>query len=265
MSIKFGLMNHPRENILKEIELVRKLGFDFVEITMEWPGASPEILIKNKNKILNLLSKFKSKPIAHTWYIDLGSSYEHVRKGGISEAKKMIGIASLLKIDLINFHFYSSGLRPSLVKYRKEILTNIINSFKEIVRYAKSKKVKVMTENLAAHSEVTDFNDFKFVIDRVPNLKVHLDIGHAFIQHGMEGVKNYMFTFKDSLAHIHVSDNDGEEDEHLPLGKGKINFEQVAKWLKQVNYDKTITFEVFTSKEDAKESMLKFKKMLDAK
>ena len=79
----------------------------------------------------------------------------------------------------------------------------------------------------------------------------------------MNGIKDYIFTFKDNLEHIHMHDNHGEGDEHLPLGAGDINFERIVKWLKQINYDKTITFEVFTSKEDAKSSMVKFKRLMN--
>jgi sugar phosphate isomerase/epimerase len=77
----------------------------------------------------------------------------------------------------------------------------------------------------------------------------------------MEGVRAYIDSFTDRLAHIHIHDNHGEEDEHLPLGSGKIDFKKVVKWLKLINYSQTITFEVFTSSDDAVRSREHLKKL----
>ena len=263
MSIKFGLLTNPANNILKEIKLIHKLGFDYVEVGIELPSGAPDIIIRNKNKILKLTNKFNSPALAHTaWWIDFGSGYEPVRRGWIEEAKICIDAAKSLDIKKTNFHFYSIGLTRHYKPYHKEILKTIVTSLKEVVKYANSKGIAVMLENSPIKKSVVGIKEYKFVIDSVPKLKVHLDIGHAFIENGMQGIKNYLFTFRNKLEHIHIHDNHGEGDEHLPLGKGKINFEQVAKWLKQINYNKTITFEVFTSKEDARDSMFSFNKLM---
>lgn len=260
MTIKFGLLTNPANNILEEIQTILKLGFDYIELGIELPQGSPEILKKNRKKILSLLGKFNSPSVAHTaWWIDFGSGYETIRKGWIEEAKRNIDIAKELYIKKINFHFYSIGLVKTYKNYHKEILNDIVKSLKEVVNYANSKNITVILENAPIKRSVVGINDYKFVIDNIPKLKVHLDIAHAFVENGMKGIKDYLFTFKNKIEHIHLHDNNGEEDEHLPLGEGKINFEQVAKWLKQIEYDKTITFEIFTSKRDAKESLIKFR------
>ena len=262
MSIKFGLLTNPTNNILEEIKLIHKLGFHYVEFGIELPRGSPEVILRNRSKILELIKRFNSPPLAHTaWWIDFGSVYEPVRRGWIEEAKLNIYAAKSLNIDKINFHFFPPNATEFFKMYRMPILKNIIRSLKEVVKYADSKRMTVILENIASKKALVSIKDYKFVIDLVPKLKVHLDIGHAFIENGMKGVRDYIFTFKHNIEHIHIHDNHGEEDEHLPLGKGEINFEQTAKWLKQINYNKTITFEVFTSKEDARDSMIKFKKL----
>lgn len=261
MSIKFGLLTNPENTIFEEIKLIRKLGFDYVELGIEQPESSPQIIIRNKKKILELVGAFNSPTLAHTaWWIDFGSGYDDVNKVWLSEAKKCIDAAKTLSIKKINFHFYSVGF--AYKPYHRELLENIVKNLKHVVNYANSRNMIVMLENTPNKRSLIGLKDYKFVIDNVPKLTAHLDVGHAFIENGMKGVKEYLFTFRDKLEHIHIHDNHGEGDEHLPLGKGEIDFEQVAKWLEQINYDKTMTFEVFTSKEDAKESMLKFKKML---
>lgn len=261
MPIKFGLLTNPANDILEEVKTIHKLGFDYVEVGIELPGGSPEFLIDYKKKIRELINKFNHPALAHTaWWIDFGAMYEKIRQAWVEEAKLCIDAAKALDIEKINFHFYSMGLENK--PYQKEILRNIIKSLKEVVLYSNSKGIIAFLENTPNKKSLVSIREYKFVIDNVPKLKVHLDIGHAFIENGMIGIKDYIFAFENKLEHVHVHDNHGGGDEHLPLGKGKINFEQVAKWLKQINYDKTITFEVFTGKEDAKISMTKFKKIL---
>jgi sugar phosphate isomerase/epimerase len=46
----------------------------------------------------------------------------------------------------------------------------------------------------------------------------------------------------------------GNRDEHLPIGAGLINHQKALKALKNVNYDSTITLEVFTNSNDARSS-----------
>jgi len=93
--------------------------------------------------------------------------------------------------------------------------------------------------------EISAFSDYKFVIDRVPGLSVHFDVAHAFINGGMKSVKGFTNTFKRQIVHVHFSDSLGF-DEHLPIGKGNIDYEKVVKLLKKIGYERNITFEVFT-------------------
>ncbi|MBI2542655.1 MAG: sugar phosphate isomerase/epimerase [Candidatus Aenigmarchaeota archaeon] len=263
MSIKFGSITNPWVDIIEELKLISKLEFDYAEVGIELPEGSPEILLRRKKRILKLLDSFKSEPIAHTaWWVDFGSGYDIVRKSWIEEAKNMIDVAKILKASKINFHFYSIGLVEDYKPYHKEILENIVKSLREVVKYADSKKMMVMLENSPTKRSNVGIKEYKYVLDNVPNLRVHFDIAHAFVENGMKGIKDYMFTFKNKIEHIHIHDNHGDADEHLSLGQGNINFEQVAKWLKQTDYNKTITFEVFTSKEAAKASMMGFRKLI---
>ena len=47
------------------------------------------------------------------------------------------------------------------------------------------------------------------------------------------------------IKHVHVSDNRGTNDDHLPLGVGNIDWKEAISALKSTGYDGTITLEVF--------------------
>lgn len=261
--VKFGNLTNPTNDVLKEIKIIKRLGLDFVEINLEWPCGEPEILKREKCEILGLLKKFNLFAIAHTAYwIDLSSPDEFVRKSWIEESKRKIDIAYELGIKKVNFHTHSRFITPFYEKRKEIILDNFVKSLKILVRYAKARKIRIILENAAEDKEIRDFEDFKYIARKVPEVGIHLDVGHAFICGGMNNIKNYIFTFKDRIDHVHMHDNHGNFDEHLSIGNGSINFAEVVRWLKKIRYDKTITFEVFTkNRSDVRKSMLKIKKL----
>jgi sugar phosphate isomerase/epimerase len=251
---KFGLLTNPSIDILKEITDIYDLGFDYVEIGIEVPEGNRQVLINNKLQILNLLKKFKvQSTIGHTaHWIDLSSEYNSVRQAWILEAIEEVKVAKELGLTFVNFHSNINGLYFG--KRRKIVLDNWICSLQEIISYARKLNMAVMLENVPSSNGIHKVNEFRYIIDNVPDLKVHLDIPHAFIAGGMHEILEYIRTFQDKIVHIHWHDNHGKSDEHLPIGDGLINHRSVVEELKAINYNKTVTLEVFTNREDAKYS-----------
>ena len=100
------------------------------------------------------------------------------------------------------------------------------------------------------------------VFKKIPKLYLHLDVAHANV-----GRKNttpqLVRRFSKRIEHIHISDNHGKEDEHLPLGKGSIDWNAMLGVIKKSGYDKTITLEVFTNAKDCLVDKSKLRKMWD--
>ncbi len=259
---EFGYLTNPTRDILKEIKLAKKLGFDFVEIGMEGPLGFPEIVLERKKEILNLLKKQGMNAIAHTsWFMELGALHEGVRDAWLNEAKKAIWASAELGIELVNFHAHSMGMFLRNKKSKKQLLKNFSESMKELVELGKRFGVKIMLENTAGKGEIREFDDFRYIIEHTKNLYVHLDVGHAFIVGGMHEISKYIRRFRKKLVHIHIHDNHGEEDEHLALGMGNIDYEDVVRELKRIGYNGTITLEVFTGNDVLKESLRLVKKL----
>jgi sugar phosphate isomerase/epimerase len=256
----YGLLTNPSNEILSEIRKIHGLNFEYVEIGIEGPEGNPHILNKKKKEIAKLLQKFKQKPIGHTAYwIDLCSDYDYIRHAWVLEAMREIRTAKKLGIELMNFHANLNGMFYG--EKRKILLRNLINSLREIVSYAQKSKVQIMLENVPLSNGIHNVDEFKYIIDNVASLFVHLDIAHAFTSGGMESVTDYITTFRHKIIHIHWHDNHGKRDEHLPVGEGLIEHEKVVKALKDINYDRTITLEVFTNSNDAKSSTIKLRTM----
>jgi sugar phosphate isomerase/epimerase len=256
----YGLLTNPSKEITSEISKIYELNFEYVEIGIEGPEGNPNIINKKKYEIIKLLEKFKQKPIGHTaHWIDLASDYEYIRHAWISEAIREIRIAKKIGIDLINFHANVNGMFYG--ERRKMVLDNLIKSLREIISYAKKSKARVMLENTPLSNGIHDIDEFKYVIENVNTLFVHLDIAHAFTSGGMQSVIDYINTFRDKIIHIHWHDNHGKRDEHLPIGEGFIDHQKAIKALKDIGYDRTITLEVFTNSNDAKSSANQLRSM----
>jgi len=67
---------------------------------------------------------------------------------------------------------------------------------------------------------------------------------------GSKKTLDFIERFYDRIGHIHANDNFGKEDNHLPIGTGTIDFLKIIKALKQIGYDETVTFEVFSKDRD---------------
>jgi len=80
------------------------------------------------------------------------------------------------------------------------------------------------------------------LLEAHPRYNFCLDVGHALIQRGPGGPQEYHGLLSHRLLHLHLHDNHGEWDEHLPCGRGTLNWAWVRDLLKE--FDGTVALEV---------------------
>ena len=264
---KFGMLTDPIQPVPDEIIRFKKLGFDYAEIGIEEPLATPTILFRQRKRILELLSDNEMFAIGHTAYwVQFGSAHVKARRGWMEEAKDMIRIASQLNLELLNFHFYGKLGRVGDTQHsREDFLDYFSSAMSELCKFGKSKRIGLMLENVPVGDYGTGgIGNYSHVMESVPQLSCHLDVAHAFIEGGMGRIEAYLKRFSPRLIHIHIHDNHGELDEHLPLGSGIIDFKKVVRWLRAIGYNRTITFEVFSSYKDAARSREYFRSLWES-
>jgi sugar phosphate isomerase/epimerase len=85
------------------------------------------------------------------------------------------------------------------------------------------------------------------LLDPLPQLGLHLDIGHTELMVETSSAGEIMARFGSRIMHVHLHDNKGgAADLHLPVGAGVIDIPSHLAALKKIGYDGTITLEVFT-------------------
>ena len=243
---KFGFSTNPVVDVVKGINKLGKYGFDFVEISFQEPLALPNIMKKRKLEIKKTLKNHNLELLAHSpWWNDFGSLHEHVRKGWITETKELLDVGNELGMVKMNIHpnFFSHNSKDE--KSKQTSIDNNSRSLQEIVDYASSYDITIVVENNVTTWSPVKFNELKEIINGIEKIKVTVDIGHAFIEGGMELILKYIQTFKNKLGHMHFHDNHGNNDEHLPLGVALIDYNKVVQELKKLGYKETITLEVF--------------------
>jgi sugar phosphate isomerase/epimerase len=134
-----------------------------------------------------------------------------------------------------------------------------IESIKQLYKSAEEYGVNIALENLPAKyyffmSKPEEFARF-YKETNLP-IGIVMDLGHANLEGHIEGFFNLL---ADKIVHIHASDNDGSDDQHLGIGYGKIDYTSVAQMLKQIGYDKSVIIESITN---VPETITKLKQLL---
>ena len=119
-----------------------------------------------------------------------------------------------------------------------------IESLTILVEEAKKYNINLMYES--GIKKIDTYPTVSKILQAVPNLYFHLDIGHVSM-HGKDACK-FIRKLHKKLKHVHLHDNFGTHDLHLPIGAGTINWIQIVKELKRY-YDGTITLEIFCSRD----------------
>lgn len=73
------------------------------------------------------------------------------------------------------------------------------------------------------------------------NVGVCLDVGHATA--AQQDWEEFFQTLGNSIFHLHLHDNNGSVDEHLPVGAGSINYEGFIQKIETYGFSGAITLE----------------------
>ena len=71
---------------------------------------------------------------------------------------------------------------------------------------------------------------------------VCLDVAHAFISGSP--LEPWFTALRPYIKHVHINDNDGREDLHLPVGSGSFDWEEYNQWGRSVEVKPSVLIEV---------------------
>jgi len=180
---------------------------------------------------------------------NISSLNEEVRKQSIEEIKLALNIAKEIEAKLITIH---GGVYNEERDYPLH-LESSRKSLEQLDPYFKKTGIKLCVENLPtighANNKIDEFpqkvEDLLYLIENLDGVGACLDVGHANVYGDViEFYKKIKKTGK--LWDMHLHDNLGDKDNHMPIGKGDIPFEELFKRLKEDGYQGYCSIELDT-------------------
>lgn len=240
--MKIGRMNDPEKDLVEELQWTAHHKFHFIDLTVEPPKATFRD-IRNQG-IRQRLEDLELEVVGHSpYYIPIQSPIKAVREASLSEFLRLLELFKELGADRMTVHF----MRPPPLLARDDVVQGYLEVLTPLCERAKKLDMVLQMENTFGVSNQIDY--FGKLLGELPDLGCHLDVAHAYLERQWDAPFIYMKQFGKRLTHIHLSENNGQQDQHLPMGvvpRGSFDWPKIVRLLKKTGYDDTITLEIFS-------------------
>ncbi len=229
-----------------ELEILPKLEKLNVGIELQSYGlkgvSSPLAWYEKIKQHKKILENFKGKISIHAPFVGIRQTHrDYLLKEAVKKRMQMTyEMAKELKPEILVMH---SGIVGDIKKWKLEdfwLEETIIFWEEEIKKYEKE-GIKIVIENLV--EEEPDI-----LIKLCNGVNSHffalcLDIGHLNVFSELSP-SNWVKRMDKRLQYVHLHDNNGENDEHLPVGRGNIDFDSFFDSIKISENDIIIALEL---------------------
>ena len=246
----------------KACEKIKKIGYDCLDYSLFGGWATPsEIFSKPRQEWVNYFKEERkiieneglSVSQTHAVYrSDFDPDHLHeFTPMVVEQLKKEIEATALLGSKYIIIHPINLAV---LSKNKDRDLEVNIKEFSKITPTLKEFGVKNGVEDMFTWDSVraracatgcsTDLDMVKY-IDAMNDRDAYcacLDTGHMLI-HSIDPARAVR-TLGDRLEVLHVHDNNGLSDQHLPIGFGVTDWKELVKALREVNYKGVFSLEI---------------------
>ena len=223
-----------RAHTIEELLEVAKLGYPFVEISLDDPATVAGWI----PQLLEIKDTYGISFLAHYPNEDNPLDVDVLRSKFLPRIKALMVLSRQLGITKATLHFWidQRWAPADLISGKLELLSRIVD-------YGTENGITICIENLSERTE-----SFGPAFDAIPDLRMTLDIGHAQLLSQHNTSLRFIEDHFSRIAHLHVHDNHGgtsvKDDLHLPLGDGVVDYPAIIASLIKRGYDSTITMEV---------------------
>jgi sugar phosphate isomerase/epimerase len=216
----------------------------------------------NKSRIAALKEAAKSFNLEYSLHapfadINIASPVKPLLNASLKRLKQSLQNAAAMDAKLWVFH---PGQRTGIGQfYPGADFKQMCKSIQELYALAEEYGLNIALENLPAKywfllNSPEEFQ--KMYKETGLPIGITLDLGHA----NLEGQIHPFFNqLADKIVHIHASNNDGSDDQHLGVEDGNIDYDWFAQTLKKIDYDKIVVVE---SMHKIPQSIQKLKQLL---
>ncbi|HLC00856.1 MAG TPA: sugar phosphate isomerase/epimerase family protein [Candidatus Bathyarchaeia archaeon] len=247
-------LGEPFNVMLKQLA---KVETEYVEIVDD----GFHTLNKQRVKALNEIAQ--SHGFKYTFHcpfadINIASPSKPMLNASLKRLKQSMAYARQLNAELWVLH---PGLITGITSfYPGSDWKQNVHSIRALHEPAKEYGLRIAIENLPQKygSIMKTPEDFKrlYAETGLTDIGIVLDTGHANLEAQTEP---FLTQLPDKIYELHLSDNMGEQDQHLGIGYGKINWQRLAQSLKHISFAGTVMVE---SVYNVPESLTKLRQLL---
>ena len=227
------------------LRLIAEAGFTHIHWCHQWctdflytPPELAEIAARLREYDLSLLDIHGSAGVEKCWY----STVEHQRKAGVELVRNRLEMMQELHGEgalmmHIPFHRVTAPEKRPLVDREFEQLKKSIDELMPVLdRY----DALIAVENMAGDTLET----IAELMREYPENRIGItyDSGHG--NFASNPVLPLLAPWKDRIEALHLHDNNGLEDQHLPPYYGNLDWEAVTDLLASAKYDRPLSFEL---------------------
>jgi sugar phosphate isomerase/epimerase len=229
------------------IRLSREAGAECVEVIYDVPHFKPGFDRDRLLGLKELLESYGLKASVHASFWDLNPASHHPElwKLSLNQVRWSIEACRTLGGEITVVHFGKCPL-PEVGEFLEGAKRRYREFLSSCLPYAGDRGVTLALENAGRdpHSYPPTIEDLRQLVLELEGLKVTLDTGHAHLLERRAGrratgssIAEHVRNLKGHLVHLHVHDNRGRQDDHLPPGDGEMNFRPVVEALREIGYD----------------------------
>ncbi|MFQ6129850.1 MAG: sugar phosphate isomerase/epimerase family protein [Candidatus Hadarchaeaceae archaeon] len=259
-TMKLGLSSllFPKTPIEDIVKFSAKLGAECVEIIYDVPHFPPNYDQRKLSDVKELLDVHGLLVSVHGSFWDLNPASHHreLQKLTLNQLRRSIDACRALEGEIVVLHF---GRCP--VPEAKDFLEGAKRRYRRFIEkclpYARERGVTLALENAGGQPATypSTIEELKQLVLELEGAKIAFDIGHAHLAERRAGGKvtgpviaKAIEGLREHLVHVHVHDNRGKDDDHLPPGDGDINFKPVVEALRAINYGGLLIAELWNPK-----------------
>lgn len=247
-------LGEPFNVMLDQLE---KIGTKYIEIVDDG------FHTLNRQRVKALNETAQSHGFKYTLHcpfadINIASPSKPMLNASLKRLKQSMKYANQLNAELWVLHpGMITGITPF---YPGSDWNQNVQSIRKLGKTAKEYGLRIAIENLPQKygSVMKTPEDFSrlYAETGLTDIGIVLDTGHANLEAQIEP---FLAQFPDKIYELHLSDNMGEQDQHLGIGYGKIDWKGIVKILKRINFAGIVMVE---SVYNVPESLTKLRQLL---
>lgn len=225
MKIGFTTLSLFMKSFEEWLETAKRDSFNMMEILCEGPYSWPRNALKYDSGVFQIFESYDVDMYLHAPSIDMNpaSLNPGMREETLSQIKETIDMAVKVGAKALTvhpglIHRLEDRVREMGKKYSIETLT-------EANQYAEDQGVILSVENMPHRYAYfcNTASEHSYFVDEC-GCQATVDVGHANTNGDIKP-----FLEQKNICYYHLSDNNGEKDQHLSLGEGNINLKLLRK------------------------------------